>query len=209
MKRKVMITCAIVGSATRKNANPSAPYTPKEQAESAHLAFKAGASMVHVHALEDDGANTTNKERIKAAHDAIKERTPELIVNMTSALGRGASPEQRLEQLRYVRPEMSSLNMATMNFATVNRKTGEVLIDYTFDNPLNMVADFAKAMKELGVKPELEVYNTGGIDNYHFLAGSGSFTDPVNFNFVFWRLRRRRLQTRRIHRHEGLPASGR
>jgi 3-keto-5-aminohexanoate cleavage enzyme len=184
-KRKIIVTCALVGSATRKNQNPNTPYTPKELAESAHLAYKAGASMVHVHSIEDDGTNSTNKERIKASHDAVKERTPELIVNMTSALGMGAKPEQRLEQLEYVRPEMSSLNMATMNFAAVNRKTGEVIVDYTFDNPLNMIADFVKSMKELGVKPELEVYATSGIDNYHFLSGSGYFTDPVNFNFVF------------------------
>ena len=184
-KRKVIITCALVGSATRKNQNPNTPYSPKELAESAHLAYKAGAAMVHVHSIEDDGTNSTNKERIKASHDEVKMKTPELIVNMTSALGMGASPAQRLEQLLYVKPEMSSLNMATMNFAGINRKTGEVLVDYTFDNPLNMVADFVKNMKELGVKPELEVYNTGGIDNFHFLAGSGNFTDPVNFNFVF------------------------
>ncbi len=184
-KRKVIIACALVGSATRKNQNPNTPYSPKEQAEAAHLAYKAGAAMVHVHAIEDDGTNSTNKERIKATHDAIKEKTPELIVNMTSALGMGATPAMRLEQLLYVRPEVSSLNLATMNFAFINRKTGEVLVDYTFDNPLNMVADFVKNMKELGIKPELEVYNTGGIDNYHFLSGSGNFTDPVNFNFVF------------------------
>lgn len=185
MGRKVIVTCALVGSATRKNQNPNTPYSPKELAESAHLAYKAGAAMVHVHSIEDDGTNSTRLERIKESHDAIKERTPELIVNMTSALGMGAKPEQRLAQLEYVKPEMSSLNMATMNFAGINRKTGEVLVDYTFDNPLNMVADFARTMKKVGTKPELEVYATGGIDNYHFLAGSGNFTDPVNFNFVF------------------------
>lgn len=185
MKRKIIVTCALVGSATRKNQNPNTPYSPKELAEAAHLAYKAGAAMVHVHAIEDDGSNSTNKERIKASHDAIKEKTPELIVNMTSALGMGATPAQRLEQLQYVKPEMSSLNMATMNFSYVNRKTGEVQVDYTFENSLTMVSQFIKSIKELGVKPELEVYGTPGIDNFHFLSGSGNFTDPVNFNFVF------------------------
>ena len=184
MGRKVIITCALVGSATRKNSNPSTPYTPQELAEAAHLAYKAGAAMVHVHSIEDDGANSTNPERIKASHDAVKARTPELIVNMTSALGVGATAEQRRAQIEYVKPEMSSLNMATMNFASVNRKTGEVF-DYTFENQLNMVAEFVKTMKRVGTKPELEVYQTGGIDNYHVLSASGDFTDPVNFNFVF------------------------
>jgi 3-keto-5-aminohexanoate cleavage enzyme len=185
MKRKIIVTCALVGAATRKNQNPNTPYTPKELAEAAHLCYKAGAAMVHVHSIEDDGTNSTNPERIKASHDAVKERTPELIVNMTSALGMGATPEMRLAQLRYVKPEMSSLNMATMNFAGINRKTGEVLVDYTFDNPLNMVAEFVKTMKEIGTKPEMECYGTNGIDNFHFLSGSGNFTEPLNFNFVF------------------------
>jgi 3-keto-5-aminohexanoate cleavage enzyme len=185
MGRKVIITCALVGSATRKNQNPNTPYSPQELAQAAHLAYKAGAAMVHVHAIEDDGTNSTRVERIKEGHAAIKDKTPELIVNLTSALGMGATPEQRLAQIVEIRPEMASLNMATMNFAGVNRKTGEVIVDYTFENQLNMVSDFAKTMKEVGTKPELEVYSTAGIDNYYFLSGSGYFTDPVNFNFVW------------------------
>ncbi len=185
MERKVIVACALVGSATRKNQNPNTPYTPKELAESAHLAYKAGAAMVHVHGVEDDGTNTTRIERIKESHDAIKDRTPELIVNMTSALGMGATPEERIAQIEAVRPEMASLNMGTMNFATVNRKTGEVIVDYTFDNTFFTISNLAKTMKETGTKPELEVYSSAGIDNYYFLSPSGCFTDPVNFNFVW------------------------
>ena len=185
MSRKVIVTCALVGSSTRKQQNPNTPYTPGELAEAAYRAYRAGAAMVHVHAVEDDGANSVRVERIREGHDAIKARCPDLIVNLTSALGAGATYEQRLGQIEAIRPEMASLNMATMNFAGVNRKTGEVLIDYTFENPLNMVAKFAKTMKEAGTKPEIEVYSTAGIDNYHFLAPSGFFTDPVNFNFVW------------------------
>ncbi len=185
MSRKVIVTCALVGSSTRKQQNPNTPYTPGELAEAAYRAYRAGAAMVHVHAVEDDGANSVRVERIREGHDAIKARCPDLIVNLTSALGAGATYEQRLGQIEAIRPEMASLNMATMNFAGVSRKTGEVLIDYTFENPLNMVAKFAKTMKEAGTKPEIEVYSTAGIDNYHFLAPSGFFTDPVNFNFVW------------------------
>jgi 3-keto-5-aminohexanoate cleavage enzyme len=185
MGRKVIVTCALVGSATRKNQNPSTPYTPQELAESAHLAYKAGAAMVHVHGIEDDGTNTTRIERIKDSHDAIKERTPELIVNMTSALGMGATPEQRIEQIATVKPEMASLNMGTMNFAAVNRKTGEVIVDYTFDNTFFTISKLVETMKKIGTKPELEVYSSAGVDNYYFLSPSGFFTDPVNFNFVW------------------------
>lgn len=185
MSRKVIVTCALVGSATRKGQNPNVPYTPDELAESAALAHKAGAAMVHVHAIEDDGANSVRVERIRESHDRIKEKSPDLIVNLTSALGMGASAEQRLQQVVEIRPEMASLNMATMNFAGVNRKTSEILADYTFENKLEDIKNFAKHFKEADVKPELECYSMAGLDNFYFLQNSAYFTDPVNFNFVW------------------------
>jgi len=185
MSRKVIITCALVGSATRKEQNPAVPYTPREIAEEAYLAWKAGAAMVHVHSREDDGTNSTRVERIRETHDAIREKCPDLIVNLTSALGAGATYEQRMEQIEKIKPEMASLNMATMNFAAVNRKTGEILGDYTFENRLDKVAKFARLMLNNGVKPELECYSIAGLENFYYLQNSGIFTDPVNFNFVW------------------------
>ncbi len=185
MGRKVIVTCAMVGSATRKSQNPNTPYTPDELAEAAARVYKAGASMVHVHAVEDDGSNSVSVDRIRESHDRIKEKTPELIVNLTSALGMGATSEQRIGQIEAIRPEMASLNMATMNFAGINRKTGEILADYTFENKLEMVKNFARIMHENQVKPELECYSMAGLDNYHFLSNTGYFTDPINFNFVW------------------------
>jgi 3-keto-5-aminohexanoate cleavage enzyme len=185
MSRKVVITCALVGSATKKEQNPSVPYTPAELAEAALLAHKAGAAMVHMHARENDGSNSVRWERVKESHDCIKDKVPGLIVNLTSALGAGATYDQRIEQIIKIKPEMASLNMATMNFAAVNRKTGEIIGDYTFENRLDKVVEFAKSMKENNVKPELECYTFSGIDNYYYIQGSGCFTEPVNFNLVW------------------------
>ena len=56
--RKIIVTCALVGAATRKPQNPNTPYTPKELADAAYLCYKAGAAMVHVHAIEDDGTSS-------------------------------------------------------------------------------------------------------------------------------------------------------
>ncbi len=183
--RKVIITCALVGSATKKEQNPAVPYTPAELAEAAFLAHKAGAAMVHMHAREDDGTNSVRWERVRESHDRIREKVPGLIVNLTSALGAGASYDQRIEQIVKIKPEMASLNMATMNFAAVNRKTGEILGDYTFENRLDKVVEFARSMEENNVKPELECYSMSGVDNYYYIRGSGCFTEPVNFNLVW------------------------
>ena len=98
MSNKVIITAALSGAATFKNQNPAVPYTPKEFAEEAAKAYKAGAAMVHVHSKSDDGMPTPDIDRIRATHDAIKDKTPELIVNLSTAIGLGVTAEQRISR---------------------------------------------------------------------------------------------------------------
>jgi 3-keto-5-aminohexanoate cleavage enzyme len=185
MSKPVIITCALTGAATMRNQNPSVPYTPAEFAEEAHKCWKAGAAMVHVHAREDNGMATHDIPRIKATHDAIKDKTPELIVNLSSAVGMGKTAEQRIAQIVAIKPEMASLNTNTMNFSIIDRKTGKIFIDYVFENTFTMLQDFGKSMEENGVKPEIECYDMGGMDNVMLIMKQGFFTDPMNFNFVW------------------------
>ncbi|MBP7585759.1 MAG: 3-keto-5-aminohexanoate cleavage protein [Spirochaetes bacterium] len=185
MSQPVIITAALTGAATMKNQNPAVPYTPQEFAEEAYKCWKAGAAMVHVHAREDGGMATHDHKRIKDTHDAIKEKCPDLIVNLSSAVGMGKTPEQRISQIVHVKPEMASLNTNTMNFSIVDRKTGKIFIDFVFENTFTMLQDFGKAMEENGVKPEIEVYDMGGLDNTLLIMKQGFFTDPMNFNFVW------------------------
>ncbi len=185
MSKKVIITAALSGAATMKNQNQAVPYTPQEFAEESYKCYKAGAAMVHVHAREDNGMPTHEHKRIKDTHDAIKEKCPELIVNLSSAVGMGKTPEQRISQILYVKPEMASLNTNTMNFSIVDRKTGKVFIDFIFENTFTMLQDFGKAMEENSIKPEVEVYDLGGLDNWFLIAKQGFFTKPYNFNFVW------------------------
>lgn len=183
--KKVIITAALSGAGTTKNNSPGVPYSPEEFAEEAHKVYKAGGAMVHVHAKTDDGFPTHEIERIKATHDAIREKTPELIVNLSTAIGPGITPEQRIAPIIEIKPEMASLNTNTMNFAIADRQKGQILIDYIFDNSFNTIIDFAKIMKENNVKPEIECYDVGGIDNILLISKQGIFTEPYNFNFVW------------------------
>ncbi|MBN2158383.1 MAG: 3-keto-5-aminohexanoate cleavage protein [Spirochaetes bacterium] len=185
MSKPVIITAALTGAATMKNQNPSVPYTPAEFAEEAHKCWKAGAAMVHVHARMDNGFATHEIDRIRATHDAIKQKSPELIVNLSSAVGMGKTAEQRISQIVEIKPEMASLNTNTMNFSIIDRKTGKIFIDYVFENTFTMLQDFGKAMEENGVKPEIECYDMGGLDNTMLISKQGFFTDPMNFNFVW------------------------
>jgi 3-keto-5-aminohexanoate cleavage enzyme len=168
-----------------KNQNPNVPYTAQEFAEEAAKCYKAGAAMVHVHAREEGGMATHDHAKIKATHDAIKDKTPELIVNLSSAVGMAKTAEQRLSQIIHVKPEMASLNTNTMNFSIVERKTGKIFLDYVFENTFTMLQDFGRAMEENGVKPEIECYDMGGLDNMLIIMNQGFFTNPINFNFVW------------------------
>jgi 3-keto-5-aminohexanoate cleavage enzyme len=185
MSKKVIIAAALSGAATFKNQNPTVPYTPEEFAEEAAKAYKAGAAMVHVHSKSDDGMPTPDIDRIRATHDAIKEKTPELIVNLSTAIGLGVTPEQRIEQIKVIKPEMASLNTNTMNFSLVDRKTGKIFLDNVFENTFTMLQDFGRIMEEVGTKPEIECYDIGGLDNALLIAKQGFFSDPMNFNFVW------------------------
>jgi 3-keto-5-aminohexanoate cleavage enzyme len=85
-------------------------YTPAEFADEA---YKAGAAMVHIHVCGDDGVPMHDIARIRATHDAIKQKCPDLIVNISSAAGMGKTLEQRIGQIVEIKPEMASLNIST------------------------------------------------------------------------------------------------
>ncbi len=185
MYSNVIITAALTGAATMKNQNENVPYEPEEFANEAYKCYKAGAAMVHVHARESNGMATHDHARIKATHDAIKDKCPELIVNLSSAVGMGKTPEQRISQIVAIKPEMASLNTNTMNFSIIDRKTGKIFIDFVFENTFTMLQDFAKAMLDNGVKPEIEIYDMGGLDNWMLIGKQGIFSAPYNLNFVW------------------------
>ena len=96
MSQKAIITAALTGAATMREQNKNVPYEPHEFAEEALKCYKAGAAMVHVHARESSGMPTHDHARIKETHDAIKEKCPEIIVNLSSAVGMGKTAEQRI-----------------------------------------------------------------------------------------------------------------
>lgn len=184
MQKKVIITAALSGSWVFKNQNPAVPYTPAEFAEEAYKAYKSGAAMVHVHARQPhDGFPTSAVEYVKPIFDAIKQKTPELIVQITSSVG--VAYDDRMAPIIAIKPEMSSLNTNTMNFGTLNRKTGDIIVDNIFVNTFTMLRDFGKKMEDIKVKPEPEIYDIGGLDNWFYISKQGFFSKPYDFNFVW------------------------
>jgi 3-keto-5-aminohexanoate cleavage enzyme len=207
MEDKVIITAALSGSATFKSNNEAVPYSPKEFADEAEKCYKAGAAMLHIHARDEEvfGMHTSVVEKVKAVYDAIRQRVPEIIVQVTSSVGTPCpvgpfestdcvnlinnliklNMEARIRAIRATRPESASLNTNTMNFSVLDRKTGQIVIDNVFVNSFGMLQDMGKEMEEMGCRPEAELYDIGGLDNWLLISKQGFFKKPYNFNFVW------------------------
>ena len=106
---KVIISAALAGAATRKEQNPAVPYTPQEFAEESFKCWKSGAAIVHIHARDPKTGNPTAYiPQIRETIDAIRNRCPEIIINMSSAIGPWVTPEQRIAPIVEIKPEMRS-----------------------------------------------------------------------------------------------------
>jgi len=184
---KVIITAALAGAGTTKANNPAVPYTPEEFAEEAYRCWNSGVSIVHIHAKEPKtGGGTPEIKVIKAVVDAIRARAPELIINLSSAIAPGVTPEQRIAPIETLKPEMASLNTNTMNFAIADHRSGKIFIEVIFENTFKMLEDFARRMKAISVKPEVEVYDPGGAYNTLLIRKQGDvFVEPMHWQFVF------------------------
>jgi len=185
-KDKVIITAALAGGATTKANNPNTPYTPEEFAEECYKCWNEGASIVHIHAKDPaTGIATADIKMVTETIEAIRSRVPELIVNMSSAISPQYTPDERIAPIVALKPECASLNTNSMNFAIANKKTGDILGEFIFENRFEMVKTFAQKMRENNVKPELEAYDPGGVYNVLLLQKQQVFEEPMHWQFVF------------------------
>ncbi|OFZ18267.1 MAG: 3-keto-5-aminohexanoate cleavage protein [Bdellovibrionales bacterium GWB1_55_8] len=172
MNKPLIITCALTGAETTREKQPNLPVTPKEQAQAAEEAVRAGASVIHLHVREDDGSPTQRPERFEESIRAIRARVPEAIIQISTGGAVGESIENRARPLA-LKPEMASLNLGTMNF-------GEEIF---YNHPRDIVG-LASKMHQFGVTPELEIYEAGMLENAFRLAKQGILREPLHFQFV-------------------------
>lgn len=172
---KLIITAAICGAEVTKENNPNIPYTVGEIGKEAEFAYKAGASIIHLHVREDDGTPTQNKERFRVCIEEIKTRCPDIIVMPSTGGAVGMSNEERLQPI-YIKPspEIASLDCGTMNFGG----------DEIFVNTENTIRFFAEEMNKQRIKYELECFDKGMIDTALRLHAKGYIRDPMHFNFM-------------------------
>ncbi len=182
---KCIITAALTGAATRKEQNPNVPYTKDEFINEAVKCYENGASIVHIHARDPEhGAPTPDLDILRGIIEGIKAECP-IVINLSTAISPFATKEQRIAVIEEFKPEMASLNTNSMNFAVGDWKEHKILFEIVFENTFQQLEWYGNTMKEAGTKPELEVYDMGGLYNVLFMKDSGLFVEPLHFQFVF------------------------
>lgn len=169
--QKLIITAALTGAEVTRAQQPALPITPIEIAIAAEECARAGASIVHVHARNPDGSPTQDKETYRQIIQAIKARC-DVIVQVSTGGAVGMTPQERLAPVTLV-PEMATLSMGTVNFG------GDVFMNHPADMEV-----FAKAMQQHGVKPELEIFDSGMLTTANRWLKKGLLTGPLHFDFV-------------------------
>ena len=170
---KLIITAAISGAEVTKEQNPAIPYTVEEIGREAESAYKAGASIIHLHVREDDGTPTQDKARFKLCMDEIRRRCPDVIIQPSTGGAVGMTDEERLQPTE-LSPEMATLDCGTLNFGG----------DEIFVNTENTIKNFGRIMIERGIKPEIEVFDKGMIDYAIKFEKHGFIKKPMHFDFV-------------------------
>jgi 3-keto-5-aminohexanoate cleavage enzyme len=148
----LVITVAPVGGELTREQQPNLPLGPEEIAEEVARCREAGASMVHLHVRDADGHPSQGRDDFARAIDEIKRAAPDVIVQTSTGGSVGMTEEERAQPLD-LKPEMATLTTGTVNFG-----------DEVFENPFPLVERFFLRMREVGVQPEFEVFDTGMVE---------------------------------------------
>lgn len=190
MNRDVFITCAVTGSGDTAGKSPHVPRSPKQIAESAIEAAKAGAAVVHCHVRDPEtGAPSRRNDLYREVTERIRDAEVDVVLNLTAGMGGDmifGNTEQPLplnpngtdmvgatERVSHVAeclPEICTLDCGTMNFS---------LGDYVMTNTPSMLRAMGKMMTGLGVRPEIEAFDTGHLWFAKQLVEEGVIEDPV------------------------------
>ena len=190
MNREVFITCAVTGSGGTQDRSPHVPRSPKDIAESAIDAAKAGAAIVHCHVREPDTGHPSRRLALyREVTDRIRDAEVDVVLNLTAGMGGDMAfgsteaplpldeagtdmigAAERVAHVRACLPEICTLDCGTMNFAEA---------DYVMTNTSGMLRAMGGMMRELGVTPEIEAFDTGHLWFAKELVRDGTLASPA------------------------------
>ena len=191
MNHEVFVTCAVTGAGDTAGRSPHVPVTPEQIAASAVDAAKAGAAVVHIHVRDPEtGAGARDPALFREVVERIRSSGVDVVLNLTAGMGgdlvlggsetplplneKGtdlAGASERLAHVEQLLPEICTLDCGSMNFAAGG--------DYVMLNTPDALRAMAKKVKDLGVRPELEVFDTGHLVFVNELVREGLIDDPV------------------------------
>jgi uncharacterized protein (DUF849 family) len=186
----VFITCAVTGSGDTVGKSDKVPVTPQQIADDCIAAASAGAAVVHIHVREPVGGNPARDPDLYAeVVERVRDSSVDVVVNLTAGMGGDltlgsaerpfpvdeagtdlAGATERLEHVRRLLPEICTLDCGTMNF-------GEG--DYIMTNTTSTLKEMARQIRDLGVRPEIEAFDTGQLWQAKSLVDEGLIEDPV------------------------------
>jgi 3-keto-5-aminohexanoate cleavage enzyme len=171
----MVITAAMVGAETTREQTPYLPITAEEIGIEAAKCREAGAAMVHLHVRNPDGTPSQDTELFRAAIREIRKRC-DILVQTSTGGAVGMTADERCGPLRLTgedRPDMATLTTGTVNFG-----------EEVFWNPRPLVRDIARRIRALGLKPEIECFDVGMVDEALHLAKEGLVDLPAHYDFV-------------------------
>jgi uncharacterized protein (DUF849 family) len=190
MSTSAFITCAVTGAGDSTGVSDKVPVTPEQIANSAIEAAQAGAAVVHIHVREPaTGKGSRNPDYYREVVERVRASETDVVLNLTTGMGGDlvlgaieqplpvdqagtdmAGATERMVHVRQLLPEICTLDAGTMNFAAGG--------EYIMVNTPGMVREMARQMKELGVKPEVEVFDTGDLVLLNEIVKEGIIDDP-------------------------------
>jgi uncharacterized protein (DUF849 family) len=188
LSRPVIITCALTGSATLSSKNKAVPVTPREISDSAIEAARAGAAIVHIHVRDPEtGQASMRADLYRETVQRIRDKGTDVIVNLTTGPGARFVPgdddpriggagttlkpwPERVAHVEELKPEVCSLDVGSMNFG-----------EHVFVNTPAHLRKMAEAIRNIGTKPELEVFDLGHIRLARRLVEDGLVAPPPLF----------------------------
>ncbi len=192
MNSEVILSCAVTGSGNTVDRSPHVPVTPEQIATAAIEAAKAGATVAHCHVRDPEtGKGSRDPALYREVVDRIRSSDTDVIINLTSGMGGDIvlgdldageilSPDgtdmvgadERLIHVKELLPEICTLDCGTMNFAEA---------DYVMTNTPGMLEKMSKKIQQIGVKPELEVFDTGHLWLAKHMLEQGWLDQPPLF----------------------------
>jgi uncharacterized protein (DUF849 family) len=189
MNREVFITCAVTGAGDTSSKHPGVPITPKQIADASIEAAKAGAAIAHIHVRDPETGKAARSVHLyREVVDRIRSADVDVVINLTAGMGGdvvfGAGehplpldpagtdmvgPSERLAHVEQLLPEICTLDCGTMNFLAG---------DYVMTNTPSTLRAMARKVQALGVRPELEVFDTGHLVFVKQLIAEKLIDDP-------------------------------